>query len=660
MTQVAIDVVSKGPIGPGRAHELDLAKLQDAILTHHVGSILNVAPQGYPIEHWHAVITAIQDLATKKSRLRIPVLYGIDAIHGNNYTLGATLFPQPLNMAAAFDRELVRREGEVTAFEMRASGIPWNFYPVLDLGRQPLWPRLWETFGEDVYLAKSLGRAYVEGHQGDDFGAPTKGATCLKHYVGYSFPISGKDRTAAWISERMMREYFLPPFEEAVKAGAPSVMVNSAEVDGIPGHANHHLLTDILRGEWQFKGLVVSDWEDVKRLHTRDKVAASPKDAVRLAVMAGIDMSMVPLDYSFYDLLLACARDGSVPVARIDEAVSRILRVKFQLGLFAHPYPDPSLKSRFAGPEFAAANLKAAEETIVLAKNDGGLLPLSRSSNVLVTGPTANMLSVMNGGWTITWQGDAEDLYPKDKPTLLKAIQAKVGNDHVTYVPGASFEKPLDIAAAVRAAAGADVIVLCLGEKAYCETPGNIDDLSLEPAQRELASALAKTGKPIVLVMLEGRPRLISQIVDGMRGVLLGFRPGLEGGRALANILFGDAVPSAKLPVTYPRYPNALICYDFKPLDIGDINSFNPQWPFGYGLSYTTFSSSGLKLDRTTMKTNDTLHVSVDVKNTGRVTGAEVVQLYLNDNYGSVSRPVRQLRGFQKVLLQPGEQRTVR
>ncbi len=437
-------------------------------------------------------------------------------------------------------------------------------------------------------------------------------------------------------------------------------MVNSAEVDGVPGHANHHLLTDVLRGEMQFKGLVVSDWEDIKRLQTRDRVAATPKEAVCLAVMAGIDMSMVPLDYSFYDLLLSCARDGSVPMARIDEAVGRILRLKFQMGLFANPYPDPSLKSRFAGPEFTAANLKASEETIILARNDGAVLPLPKSAKILVTGPTADMLSVMNGGWTITWQGDAEELYPKDKLTVLKALQAAIGKDHVTYLPGASFDKPLDVAAAVSAAKDADAVVLCLGEKAYCETPGNIDDLSLEPAQLELAAALAGAGKPVVLVMLEGRPRLISSIADRMKGILLGFRPGLEGGRAIANILFGDAVPSAKLPVTYPRAPNALVCYDCKPLDIADVNSYNPQWPFGYGLSYTKFSCSGLKLDRPAMTRNDTLHVSVNVKNTGSRPGAEIVHLYLNDNYGSVSRPVKQLRGFRKIMLQPGEERTVR
>lgn len=658
MTEVTIDVVSKGADGRQEPHQLDMAKLETAILTYHVGSILNVGPQAYSLEHWREVITAIQALATQRTRLKIPVLYGIDAIHGVTYTHGGTLFPQSINMAATFNVNLSRQEGEITALEMRASGIPWNFYPVLDLGRQPLWPRLWETYGEDVHLSASLGRAYIEGHQGSDMSAPTKGGTCLKHYAGYSMPMSGKDRTAAWVSERMMREYFLPAFEEAVKAGSPAVMVNSGEVDGIPGHANYHLVTEVLKGEMRFKGIVVSDWEDIKRLHTRDKVAPTPKDAVRMAVMAGIDMSMVPFDYSFYTLLLECVKDGSVPIARIDDAVSRILTVKFMMGQFDNPYPNPSLKKDFASAGNAAANLMAAEESIVLAKNSG-VLPLSKNAKVLVTGPTAPLLSTLNGGWTITWQGDDEKLYPKNKLTLLKAIEEKIGKENVSFVQGTDFDRTIDIPAAVDAARGVDAVILCLGERAYCETPGNIDDLTLDRAQLDLASALTGTGKPVILVMIEGRPRLINSIVDGAKAVVLGFRPGMEGGRALANILFGDAVPSGKLPVTYPRYPNALMCYDFKPLEIADGNKYDPQWPFGFGLSYTTFSYTDLKLDKSTLVRPEKLTVSVDVKNTGRVAGAEVVQLYVNDNYGSVSRPVKQLKGFRKVLLQPGEQRTV-
>jgi beta-glucosidase len=659
MTQVTIDVISKGKDGRDEPHALDMQKLRTAILNYHVGSILNVGPSGYTLDHWHEVITAIQDVATKETRLHIPILYGIDAIHGVTYTLGGTLFPQAIGMGATWNTDLAREEGKITAYEMRASGIPWNFYPVMDIGRQPLWPRLWETYGEDVCLASAMGRAYIEGHQGNDIGAPTKGATCLKHYVGYSFPITGKDRTPAWISERMLREYFLPPFEEGIKAGAPTVMANSSEVDGIPGHANYHLLTEVLRKELDFQGLVVSDWNDIERLHTRDRVAATPKEAVRMAVMAGVDMSMVPLDFSFYDLLLECAKDGTVSVSRIDQAVARILRVKIQLGLFEKPYPDTTLKAGFASKEFTAANLQAAEESITLLKNEGNILPLSKKLKVLVTGPAANMLSPMNGGWTINWQGDREDLYPKDKPTVLAAIQNKIGKENVIHVPGAAFDKVLDIAAAVNAARKADVAVVCLGEAAYCELPGNINDLTLDDAQLRLASAVIRVGKPVVLVLLEGRPRIIRQVADSARAILMAFRPGMEGGTALANLLFGDACPSGKLSMTYPRYPNDLTLYDHKSLEEMDGNRYDPQFPFGYGLSYTTFEYSDLKLSRTTMHVRDTVRVSVTVKNNGKVAGKEVVQLYLNDKYGSVSRPVRQLKGFTKVYLQPGQETTV-
>ncbi len=659
MTQVAIDVISEGADGPTEPHAIDPKKLERAIIEHHVGSILNVAGHGYSMSHWYEIITAIQDVATKRTRLGIPILYGIDAIHGVNYTLGSTIFPQAISMAATWNPELVKKEGEITAFEMRASGIPWNFYPVLDIGRQPLWPRFWETFGEDVYLASIMGKNYIEGHQGSDYGAETKGATCLKHYVGYSFPLNGKDRTPAWISERMMREYFLPTFEAGVAAGAPTVMVNSAEVDGIPGHANYHLLTEVLRGEMKFSGLVVSDWEDIKRLYTRDRVAVSPKDAVRMAVMAGIDMSMVPLDYSFYDLLLECVKDGSVPMSRIDEAVSRILKVKFELGLFENAYPNRKLREKFASTEFTRANLDAARECIVLAKNENQVLPLSTNARVLVTGPTATSLSAMNSGWTITWQGNNDALYPKDKPTVLQAIQQSLGAANVVHVAGCSFDKPVDIAAAVEAAKGVDAAIVCLGERAYCETPGNIDNLTLEQAQLDLADALIQTGKPVVLVMIEGRPRVISSVAERAAAVLVAMLPGMEGGRAIADVLFGAVNPSGKLPFTYPRSPNGLMTYDYKPLEAADVNKYDPQWPFGHALSYTSFAYSNLNLAKRSYSRDETIAVSVKVRNTGKIPGKEVVQLYLCDLYGSVSRPVRQLKGFQKLLLQPGEERSV-
>ncbi|MCL5027783.1 MAG: glycoside hydrolase family 3 C-terminal domain-containing protein [Bacteroidetes bacterium] len=659
MTQVTIETVAKQHGTATQHFEYDINKMKDAIVKYHVGSILNVYDVALSVDYWHKLITEIQNIATKETRLKIPILYGIDAIHGANYTTGATLFPQAINMAATFNSDLVKKEGEITALEVRASGIPWNFYPVLDLGRQQLWPRLWETYGEDVYLDLKMGESYIEGAQGNDIGDKDKVAVCLKHYVGYSFPIDGKDRTPAWISERMMQEYFLPPFEKAVEYGAQTVMVNSSEVDGIPGHSNYHLLTEVLRGQMKFKGIVVSDWQDIERLYTRDKVADSPEDAVRMAVMAGVDMSMVPLDFSFYNYLLKLVKKGKVPEKRIDEAVSRILRVKLMLGLFENPYPDENLKSQFASKESDETNLQASEESIVLAKNEGNILPLSKNAKVLVTGPTANMLSVLNSGWTITWQGNEESLYPKDKPTILKAIQQKINSENVKYVPGTNFNSEINIDEAVNAAKDVDDIILCLGEHAYCETPGNINDLTLDTAQLKLAHALIKTGKPVILVMIEGRPRVINSIADEAKGILLAFLPGMNGGEAISNILFGDANPSARLSVTYPRYPDDLVHYDYKPLEASEGNQFNPQWSFGYGLSYTTFSYSNLKLDKNEIKKGDKIKITVDVKNTGTRKGKDAILLYLNDEYASVSRPVKQLKRFTKVELNPGETRTV-
>ncbi len=659
MTQVTIETMAKQHGTATQHFEYDINKMKDAIVKYHVGSILNVYDVALSVDYWHKLITQIQDIATKETRLKIPILYGIDAIHGANYTTGATLFPQAINMAATFNSDLVKKEGEITALEVRASGIPWNFYPVLDLGRQQLWPRLWETYGEDVYLDSKMGESYIEGAQGDDISDKDKVAVCLKHYVGYSFPISGKDRTPAWISERMMQEYFLPPFEKAIEAGAQTVMVNSSEVNGIPGHSNYHLLTEVLRGQMKFKGLVVSDWQDIERLYTRDKVADSPEEAVRMAVMAGVDMSMVPLDFSFYNYLLKLVKEGKVPESRIDESVSRILRVKMMLGLFENPYPDENLKSQFASKQSDKINLQASEESIVLAKNDGNILPLSKNAKILVTGPTANMLSVLNSGWTITWQGNEESLYPKDKPTVLKAIQEKINSANVKYVEGTSFDSEINIEEAVKAAKDVDDIIVCLGEHAYCETPGNINDLTLDAAQLKLAHALIKTGKPVILVMIEGRPRVINSIVDGAKGILLAFLPGMNGGEAISNILFGDANPSARLSVTYPKFPDDLVHYDYKPIEAAEGNQFDPQWPFGYGLSYTTFNYSNLKLDKNEIKKGEKIKISVDVKNTGNRKSKDAVLLYLNDEYASVSRPVKQLKRFSKIELNPGETKTV-
>jgi len=659
MTQVTIQTVSKKQGNKDQHHELDLARLEEVVVKYNVGSLLNVFDKAHEIEYWHEVITKIQDLATKKTRLKIPVLYGIDAIHGATYTMNSTLFPQSLGMASTFNRELVKKGAEITAVETYASGIPWNFNPVLDVGRQPLWPRLWETMGEDPYLVSELGSVYVKASQENNLVPKDRFLTCLKHYIGYSFPFNGLDRTPAYMSERTLREFFLPPFEAAVKAGALTVMVNSGEIDGIPGHANYHLLTEVLKGEMKFQGFVVSDWEDIKRLFTRDRVAQSPKEAVFMAVMAGIDMSMVPTDLSFYDLLLELVKEGSVPVSRIDDAVSRILFVKMKLGLFENAYPDKSFLPKFATPENTQANLDAARESIVLLKNDKNILPIAKDKKVFVTGPTADMLSALNGGWTITWQGNEESLMQKDKHTVVKAMVSEVSSKNIIYNPGCSFDKLLDAENAVKNAKESDVIVLCLGESAYCETPGNINDLTLPKAQLEYAKMLIATGKPVVLVMIEGRPRVITEIAEKVDGIVVAFLPGMQGGVAISDVLYGNTNPSGKLPVTYPRSPNAITLYDYKPIEFFDGNGYNPLYPFGHGLSYTKFTYSDLKLSTDKITENEELKVSVTVKNTGNVKGKESVLLYLTDLFGTVSRPNKQLKGFEKVELAPGESKTL-
>jgi len=653
MTQLTLEVVAKRL--DDRHVQLDMEKLRNAMVTHHVGSILNCGGSANTMDNWQEIITAIQDVATKETRLGIPVIYGIDSIHGANYIVGATLFPQSIAMAATGNVDLVRRASVVTAAETRAAGIPWNFNPVLGLARNPLWPRVWETFGEDPYIASVMGAAYVEAQQGDDLADPTRVAACMKHYLGYSVPRTGKDRTPAHIPDRILREYFLKPFAAAVEAGVATCMVNSSEINGLPVHASRYYLIDILRQELGFEGLVVSDWNDINNLWQREKVAATQREAVKMAVLAGVDMSMVPYDYSFHDHLVDLVREGEVPMSRIDEAVRRILMVKQALGVFEAPYPDPAAKARFATAEATELNLQAAREAITLLKNEGGVLPLSKDARVLVTGPTADLLSVLNGGWTITWQGDREDLYPAEKHTILEAIREKAGAERVTYVPGAPFgEEAWGVQAVVEAARRADVAVVCLGEPPYCETPGNIDDLALPAAQRDLVMALSRAGVPVVIVLIEGRPRLLGTAADQAQAVVMGYLPGMEGGRAIADVLFGDVNPSGKLPLTYPAHTGDLTLYDRKPSE-----TYRPQWPFGHGLSYTTFKYANLTLSAETIRPGEVLTVHVEVTNTGPRRGKEIVQLFVQDEVRSVTPPVRQLKRFTKIDLDAGEVQTV-
>ena len=663
MTQVTLDVILK--TGPDKKAiqplQIDTDKLKEAILVHHVSSILNVSGGAATREVWYQLISTIEQFAAR-DRLKIPVIYGIDAMHGMNYTVGATLFPQEIGMAATFNPELAEREGEITAYETRASYIPWNFSPVLDLGRNALWPRIYETFGEDPFLAKTMGAAVIKGYQGNDIGNKYKVASCMKHYLGYSFPLDGKDRTPAWIPDRYMREYFLPSFAAAVKAGAKSVMINSSEINGIPVHASHYLLTDVLRGELKFDGIAVSDWQDIIYLHDRHHVAATQKDAVMIAINAGIDMSMVPYNYTFCDYLLQLVKEGKVPMSRINESVKRILKVKYELGLFEHPVGNPGDYPKFGSAEFEQASLKSATESITLLKNNNNLLPLKKDMKVLVTGPSANTMQALDGGWSYTWQGNFSDKFAADKNTILKAISQKIGAANVSFEPGSSFDSLENVDAAVKAAKNADVIVLCLGERSYAENPGNIDDLDLPMAQQQLANELAKTGKPIILVMAEGRPRIITGIESQSAATIMTYLSGNEGGNALADILFGDANPSGRLPFTYPRHANALVNYYRKNIENGnsdDGHGYNPLYEFGYGLSYTSFSYSNLHTSKPDLKDGESLSISVDVKNTGSREGKESVLLYISEEYASVTPDTKRLRGFQKIDLQPNETRTV-
>ncbi len=652
MTQLEIGMITDGQ---DQAIQINPEKLHKAVVDYGVGSLLNVKDEALSPEKWHEIIRAIQSEA-RKSRLQIPVLYGIDTIHGPNYIKGATLFPQPLGMAATWNPALMLHGSQIAAAETRKAAIPWSFSPVLDAGRQPLWPRLWETFGEDTYLATVMGVATVRGYEGTDISSPVQVASSLKHYIGYSLPTTGADRSPALIPEITLREYFLPAFAAAVKAGAHTVMVNSGEVNGIPGHANPYLLKTVLRDELGFQGVVVSDWEDIKRLTRAHHIAADEKEATRLAVLAGIDMSMVPSDYSFSDLLLQLVQEGKVPVARIDEATRRILILKYQLGLFDDPLRGIDAKTVVGSPESRQISLEAARESITLLKNENRTLPLPKTAHVLVTGPDADSLIPLNNGWTYTWQGDRASAYPTDYPTIRKAIEEKIGAANLTYIPGAAVDKELDIDKAAAAAAAADAIVLCLGEWAYAETPGNIRDLALPDAQIHLAQKMLDTKKPVILLLTEGRPRIIRPIVDAANAIVMAYNPGNQGGQAIADILFGDVNPSGKLPITYPRWSDRLFTYDHKVFageETGGTPQDAPQFEFGYGLSYTNFAYSDLQV--THAAANPAIQVSVTVKNVGDRPGKEVVQLYLSQRTASITPPIKRLKRFAKIALQPGD-----
>ena len=657
MTQLTLQTVSSAVASDTSEHALDLAKLEEAVVERHVGSLLNVWDVAFTPEHWAEVITAVQDAAGRR-RTGSPILYGIDAVHGHHYMQGATIFPQNLALAATFDPEMARESAHITAREMRASGIPWNFSPVFDLGRQPLWSRFFETFGEDVHLVTEMGVATVEGMQGDDVGASDRVAACGKHFYGYSVPLTGRDRTPAWIPEHIQREYFLAPFKAAIERGdLRTLMINSGSINGVPVHGNAAILTELLRGEMGFTGVAVTDWADLEKLINHHHVAADMREATKLAVMAGIDMAMVPMDYSFTDALVSLVNDGEVPESRLDESVRRILRLKRDLGLFENPYPVESLVAEIGAPAHQDVSRKAAEAAMTLLENDG-TLPMARGAKVLVTGPAADDPMIMNGSWTYSWQGTVRGMYPEDTRTVVAALRDAAG-DALTFVPGATLTEEIDVAAAARAARDADVAVVVLGELPSTEQPGDVETLELPDAQVALAKAVMATGTPTVLVLIENRPLIVRELVEDAAAVIMAYQSGPYTGDAVAGVLYGDVNPSGKLPFTYPRYANSLLPYDHSVADASGPNGFNPQWAFGSGLSYTTFETSNLQIGRDALAPTDDVLVSVDVANTGDRAGHEVVQVYVSDLVASISPPGRRLRAFEKVALAPGERRTL-
>ena len=665
MTQVTIDLILEDE----SLTEIDEQKLRQAIVDKKVGSILNVKGHAYTMDQWYKIQTRIQEVATKETPNKIPILYGIDAIHGANYIQGATLFPHNIGMAATRDPELVRQAAKITAIETRASGIRWNFDPVLGLGRQPLWSRFEETFGEDVHLVSTLGAAAIKGYEEDGLNNPSAVASCMKHYLGYSIPQSGKDRTPAYVPEYVLREYLLPPFEKAVEAGTSTVMINSGEVNGTPVHASKYLLTDILRGELGFKGVAVSDWEDVIRLHTRHRVADSPKEAVRMAVEAGVDMSMVPYDYSFYDLLIELVKDGVISEDRIDQSVRRILELKFKLGLFDNPYPERAAITLAEQQKTDETALEAARESITLLKNENAVLPLSKGAKVLVAGPAAHNVTALHSSWSYVWQGNDDSQYPASTQTIKEALEAQLGKANVVSSAQRKYDNAAnyDIEQLNKDAQNVDYIILCLGEDAYAESPGSIDDLTLDSRQIALAKAAISTGKKVILVLVEGRPRVIADIEKDIPGILLAYRPSTKGAQAIAEVLTGIHNPSGILPYSYPKATGDLVKYDHKYTEgiredqpnVYTDGTYRPQWPFGHGLSYTSFAFSNLKADKAAFGAGEKLNLTVTVKNTGKRAGKVAVELYSRDLYASITPNYKRLRRFEKIELEPGEEKQV-
>lgn len=649
----------------------------DSILSRYkIGSILNAPNTCAPTaKQWEKYIAQIQKISMK--RIGIPCVFGLDQNHGSTYTQGGTLFPQNINVAATFNREIARRSAEATAYETRAVSVPWTYSPTVDLGRDARWPRIWENFGEDCYLSSEMGKAMVYGFQGEDPNNIDQYhiATSMKHFMGYGVPWTGKDRTPAYISPADLREKHFAPFLAGLQAGALTVMVNSASVNGVPMHANKEFLTGWLKEETGWDGVLITDWADINNLYTREMVAKDKKDALRIAINAGIDMIMEPYSCDACGYLVELVKEGKIPMSRIDDACRRVLRMKYRLDLFKNPTQKLKNYPKFGGEEFAKLALEGATESMVLLKNEGNILPLQHGKKILLTGPNANQMRCLDGGWSYTWQGHRADEFAGKYNTIYEAFCNEYGKENVILNQGVTYnekgkyweENEPQIQEAVAAAKDADVIVACIGENSYTETLGNLTDLWLSENQRNLVKALAQTGKPVILVLNEGRPRLIADIEPLAQGIINILIPGNMGGDALANLVSGKSNFSGKMPYTYPKEINSLANYDFKKSEeVGtmegayDYNAkITQQWGFGYGLSYTSYKYSNLKVSQSDFRHGDIIKVSVDVKNTGKVAGKESVLLFSSDLIASIVPDGRRLRAFDKVELQPGETKTV-
>lgn len=649
----------------------------DSILSRYmIGSILNAPNTCAPTaKQWEKYIEQIQKISMK--RIGIPCVFGLDQNHGSTYTQDGTLFPQNINVAATFNREIARHSAEATAYETRAVSVPWTYSPTVDLGRDARWPRIWENFGEDCYLSSEMGKAMVYGFQGEDPNNIDQYhiATSMKHFMGYGVPWTGKDRTPAYISPANLREKHFAPFLAGLQAGALTVMVNSASVNGMPMHANKEILTGWLKEETGWDGVLITDWADINNLYTREMVAKDKKDALRIAINAGIDMIMEPYSCDACGYLIELVKEGKIPMSRIDDACRRVLRMKYRLDLFKNPTQKLKNYPKFGGEEFAKLALEGATESMVLLKNEGNILPLQHGKKILLTGPNANQMRCLDGGWSYTWQGHRADEFAGKYNTIYEAFCNEYGKDNVILNQGVTYnekgkyweENEPQILEAVATAKDADVIVACIGENSYTETPGNLTDLWLSENQRNLVKALAQTGKPVILVLNEGRPRLIADIEPLAQGIIDILIPGNMGGDALVNLVSGKSNFSGKMPYTYPKEINSLANYDFKKSEeVGtmegayDYNAkITQQWGFGYGLSYTSYQYSNLKVSKSDFRHGDIIKVSVDVKNTGKVAGKESILLFSSDLVASMVPDGRRLRAFDKVELQPGETKTV-